>query len=117
MSTSLKQLEEILGVMLVQRGSRVQGFTPEGARTLDGARRHVRRSQAGHLEGSRPGSTVPLDARHAEPAHHRSRAGVGWGRGDAYADVELAGGPLYPCENGALGERDAGKARGDSGAG
>ena len=30
MSTSLKQLEEILGVMLVQRGSRFQGFTPEG---------------------------------------------------------------------------------------
>src|SRR6185437_7204506 len=27
MSTSLKQLEEILGVMLVQRGSRFQGFT------------------------------------------------------------------------------------------
>ena len=33
MSTSLKQLEEILGVMLVQRGSRFQGFTPEGERT------------------------------------------------------------------------------------
>jgi DNA-binding transcriptional LysR family regulator len=30
MSTGLKQLEEILGVMLVQRGSRFQGFTPEG---------------------------------------------------------------------------------------
>ena len=30
MSTSLKQLEEILGVMLVQRGSRFQGFTPGG---------------------------------------------------------------------------------------
>ena len=39
MSTSLKQLEEILGVMLVQRGSRFQGFTPEGERTLDWARR------------------------------------------------------------------------------
>jgi DNA-binding transcriptional LysR family regulator len=32
MSTSLKQLEEILGVMLVQRGSRFQGFTPESGR-------------------------------------------------------------------------------------
>ena len=41
MSTSLKQLEEILGVMLVQRGSRFQGFTPEGERTLDWARRIV----------------------------------------------------------------------------
>ncbi|HYI30733.1 MAG TPA: LysR family transcriptional regulator [Bradyrhizobium sp.] len=41
MSTSLKQLEEILGVMLVQRGSRFVGFTPEGERTLDWARRIV----------------------------------------------------------------------------
>ena len=41
MSTSLKQLEEILGVMLVQRGSRFQGFTPEGERALDWARRIV----------------------------------------------------------------------------
>jgi DNA-binding transcriptional LysR family regulator len=41
MSTSLKQLEEFLGVMLVQRGSRFQGFTPEGERTLDWARRIV----------------------------------------------------------------------------
>ena len=39
MSTSLKQLEEILGVMLVQRGSRFQGFTPEGLRVLHWARR------------------------------------------------------------------------------
>src|SRR6201986_4721931 len=41
MSTSIKQLEEILGVMLVQRGSRFQGFTPEGERALDWARRIV----------------------------------------------------------------------------
>ena len=41
MSTSLKQLEEILGVMLVQRGSPFVGFTPEGERTLDWARRIV----------------------------------------------------------------------------
>jgi DNA-binding transcriptional LysR family regulator len=41
MSTSLKQLEEFLGVMLVQRGSRFQGFTPEGERALDWARRIV----------------------------------------------------------------------------
>ena len=39
MSTSIKQLEEFLGVMLVQRGSRFQGFTPEGERALDWARR------------------------------------------------------------------------------
>jgi DNA-binding transcriptional LysR family regulator len=41
MSTNLKQLEEILGVMLVQRGSRFVGFTPEGERALDWARRIV----------------------------------------------------------------------------
>ena len=41
MSTGLKQLEEILGVMLVERGSRFVGFTPEGERTLDWARRIV----------------------------------------------------------------------------
>src|SRR6202158_4825605 len=41
MSTSLKQLEEILGVMLVQRGSRSRGCTPEGGPALDWARRIV----------------------------------------------------------------------------
>src|SRR5438552_18635550 len=46
MSTSRKQLEEILGVMLVQRGSRFQRFTPEGLRALDWARRIVGDSRA-----------------------------------------------------------------------
>jgi DNA-binding transcriptional LysR family regulator len=41
MSGTIKQLEEILGVMLVHRGSRFQGFTPEGERVLDWARRIV----------------------------------------------------------------------------
>src|SRR3981081_2296950 len=41
LSSGIKQLEEILGVLLVQRGSRFQGFTPEGERTLDWARRIV----------------------------------------------------------------------------
>jgi DNA-binding transcriptional LysR family regulator len=41
MSAAIKQLEEVLGVMLVQRGSRFQGFTPEGERVLDWARRIV----------------------------------------------------------------------------
>jgi DNA-binding transcriptional LysR family regulator len=31
LSGAIKQLEEQLGVLLVQRGSRFQGFTPEGA--------------------------------------------------------------------------------------
>jgi DNA-binding transcriptional LysR family regulator len=41
MSASIKQLEEVLGVLLVQRGSRFLGFTPEGQRVLDWARRIV----------------------------------------------------------------------------
>jgi DNA-binding transcriptional LysR family regulator len=32
LSAAIKQLEESLGVLLVNRGSRFQGFTPEGER-------------------------------------------------------------------------------------
>src|SRR5208337_5501068 len=41
LSAGLKQLEEQLGVLLVNRGSRYQDFTPEGERVLDWARRIV----------------------------------------------------------------------------
>src|SRR6187401_1426150 len=41
LSAGLKQLEESMGVLLVNRGSRFQGFTPEGQRVLDWARRIV----------------------------------------------------------------------------
>ncbi|CAN5326348.1 LysR family transcriptional regulator [soil metagenome] len=41
LSAAIKQLEEILGVMLVQRGSRFKGLTPEGQRVLEWARRIV----------------------------------------------------------------------------
>jgi DNA-binding transcriptional LysR family regulator len=41
LSLGLKQLEEQLGVMLVQRGSRFIGLTAEGERTLEWARRIV----------------------------------------------------------------------------
>ena len=41
LSAGLKQLEEQMGVLLVNRGSRFQGFTPEGQRVLDWARRIV----------------------------------------------------------------------------
>jgi DNA-binding transcriptional LysR family regulator len=46
LSAGVKQLEETLGVLLVQRGSRFIGFTPEGERTLDWARRLVGDSRA-----------------------------------------------------------------------
>ncbi|MEN9894895.1 MAG: hypothetical protein RIR97_747 [Pseudomonadota bacterium] len=41
LSAAIRQLEEQLGVMLVQRGSRFQGLTPEGQRVLEWARRIV----------------------------------------------------------------------------
>jgi len=40
-SAGIKQLEDTLGVLLVQRGSRFYSFTPEGERVLDWARRIV----------------------------------------------------------------------------
>src|ERR1700742_4688881 len=41
LSATIKQLESIFGVLLVQRGSRFRGFTPEGERVLSWARRIV----------------------------------------------------------------------------
>jgi DNA-binding transcriptional LysR family regulator len=41
LSAGLKQLEEHMGVLLVNRGSRFQSFTPEGERVLEWARRIV----------------------------------------------------------------------------
>lgn len=41
LSAGIKQLEGELGVMLVQRGSRYGGLTPEGSRVLDWARQIV----------------------------------------------------------------------------
>jgi DNA-binding transcriptional LysR family regulator len=41
LSAGVKQLEETFGVLLVNRGSRFQDFTPEGERVLDWARRIV----------------------------------------------------------------------------
>lgn len=41
LSAGVKQIEDAFGVLLVNRGSRFQGFTPEGERVLDWARRIV----------------------------------------------------------------------------
>ena len=46
LSAGVKQLEEQMGVLLVNRGSRFKGFTPEGQRVLDWARRIVGDSRA-----------------------------------------------------------------------
>lgn len=45
-SSGIKQLEATLGVMLVQRGSRYVGLTPEGERALNWARRIVGASRS-----------------------------------------------------------------------
>jgi DNA-binding transcriptional LysR family regulator len=62
LSAAIKQLEETLGVMLVKRGSRFQGLTPEGeqvlvwarritgdARTMKEEMRAARRGLSGHI--------------------------------------------------------------------
>jgi DNA-binding transcriptional LysR family regulator len=63
LSAGIKQLEDTFGVLLVQRGSRYHGLTPEGERVLEWARRIVadtramrheidalKRGLAGHLQ-------------------------------------------------------------------
>ena len=93
LSAGIKQLEETLGVLLVQRGSRFIGFTPEGERMLDWARRIVgdTRAMREEIKALRHGLTgqlriaaiptalamvapltTPYRARHPERAVHRS---------------------------------------------
>ena len=43
LSAGVKQLEEQMGVLLVNRGSRFQGFTPEGQRDTRMGKTHCRR--------------------------------------------------------------------------
>jgi DNA-binding transcriptional LysR family regulator len=50
LSAGIKQIEQQLGVLLVNRGSRFQGFTPEGHRVLDWARRIVGDTRAMRAE-------------------------------------------------------------------
>ena len=77
LSAGVKQLEEQMGVLLVNRGSRFQGFTPEGERVLDWARRIVGDTRAMREEIN------ALRARPVRPAAHRrdpDRAGDGGAR-------------------------------------
>ena len=62
LSAGVKQLEEQMGVLLVNRGSRFQGFTPEGERVLDWARRIVgdARSMREEINALRHGLTGQL---------------------------------------------------------
>ena len=62
LSAGVKQLEETLGVLLVQRGSRFLGFTPEGERTLEWARRIVadHRAMRQDIDALKRGLSGPL---------------------------------------------------------
>jgi DNA-binding transcriptional LysR family regulator len=84
LSAGIKHLEERLGVLLVQRGSRFQGFTPEGERVLAYARRIVgdnrallqeisslKRGLSGHLRLAAIPTVLPMVARLTTPYRRR----------------------------------------------
>ena len=82
LSAGLKQLEDGFGVLLVHRQSRFIGFTPEGLRVLDWARRIVadtramreeiralKRGLAGHLRIAAVPTALPIVASLTTPLH------------------------------------------------
>jgi DNA-binding transcriptional LysR family regulator len=84
LSAGIKQLEETLGTRLVDRGSRFQGFTAEGERVLDWARRIVgdvramrqeieglKRGLAGHLRLAVIPTALPIVAALTTPFRAR----------------------------------------------
>lgn len=88
LSAGLKQLEGTLGVLLVHRGSRFLGLTPEGDRVLEWARRitgdtramrdeirALRRGLAGHLRLAAIPTALPVVAELTTP-FHKSHPGV-----------------------------------------
>ena len=62
LSAGVKQIEEQMGVLLVNRGSRFRGFTPEGEKVLEWARRIVgdERAMRAELNALRHGLTGRL---------------------------------------------------------
>ncbi len=62
LSAAVKSLEDQLGILIVERGSRFRGFTPEGERVLDWARRIVgdTRTMRQEIEGLKHGLTGTL---------------------------------------------------------
>ncbi|WP_336487506.1 LysR family transcriptional regulator [Methylobacterium nigriterrae] len=84
LSAGVKHLENRFGVRLVQRGSRFQGFTPEGQRVLAWARRIVadsramqqdvvtlRRGLSGHLRIAAIPTALPMVAALTTPYRER----------------------------------------------
>jgi DNA-binding transcriptional LysR family regulator len=83
-SSAIKSLEENLGTALVERGSRFRGFTPEGERVLEWARRLVgdartmrqelqslKGNLAGHLRIGAIPTTLPFAPNLTVPFHER----------------------------------------------
>lgn len=84
LSAGLKQLEETLGVRLVERGSRFIGFTPEGERALEWSRRIIadtramrqeiaslRKGLAGHLRIAAIPTAMPMLSELTTPFHEK----------------------------------------------
>jgi len=84
MSAGLKQLEEQLGVVIVRRSSRFQGFTPEGEHVLAWARRIVgdtksmrqdldalKKGLSGHLRLAIIPTALPMGVALTTPFHDR----------------------------------------------
>jgi len=84
LSAGLKQLEEHLGVRLVERGSRFIGFTPEGERALQWARRVIgdvramrqeiagmRKGLSGHLRIAAIPTAMPMLSELTTPFHEK----------------------------------------------
>jgi DNA-binding transcriptional LysR family regulator len=84
LSAGIKQLEDVLGVLLVRRGSRFLGFTNEGERVLEWARRIVgdmralkqdvdqlKRGLTGHLRLAAIPTALPMVAAITTPFHVR----------------------------------------------
>jgi DNA-binding transcriptional LysR family regulator len=84
LSAGIKQLEDALGAMLVRRGSRFLGFTDEGERVLEWARRIVgdvralkqdvealKRGLTGHLRIAAIPTALPMVAALTAPFHRR----------------------------------------------
>lgn len=118
LSSTVKSLEDQFGVMIVERGSRFRGFTPEGERILEWARRLVSDSKTmrqeieamkhgltGHLRVGviptalpfLPGVSIPLIEKFPE-VHLTVRSMTSDAILDGLADLELDVGISYVDE-------------------
>ena len=88
----------------------------ERYRLLTAAGQPARRPRERHLGRGRADPALPADPRHAEPPHHRPLSALGRLRAGADAGIGFDDRAVLACPDRALGQRDAGEARGDAGA-